>query len=56
MRHLFENLEHLISLLAQMNSKEVVTRDAACVAIANLAEQCSDTEIVEKVVRHIFGF
>ena len=54
MRHLFEK-DHVISLLAQMNSKEAVTRDEACVAIANLAVQCSDTEIVEKVVRHIFG-
>ena len=45
----------LISLSAQMNSKEAVTRDEACVAIANLTLQCSDTEVVEKVVRHIFG-
>ena len=43
------------SVLAQMNSKEAVTRDEACEAIANLAAQCSYTEVVEKIVRHMFG-
>ena len=38
-----------------MNSKETVTREEACAAIANLAAQCSDTEVVEKIVRHLFG-
>ena len=38
-----------------MSSKEAVTRDEACDAIANLALQCSDTEVIEKIVRHLFG-
>ena len=40
---------------AQMCSKETLTREEACEAIANLSMQCSDNEVVEKLVRHLFG-
>lgn len=46
---------HFILFTAQMNSKETETRDEACVAIGNLAVQCSDAEVIEKLVRHLFG-
>ena len=48
----FKLIVGLIWFLAQLHSKEEVTRDEAIQGTKNLAKQCSDPGAVEKVLKH----
>ncbi|KAL4223498.1 eIF-2-alpha kinase activator GCN1 [Mactra antiquata] len=48
-------LEIIKPIGVQLTSKDIQARSEACNAVTNLASQCSDHEIVAKIVKHLFG-